>query len=93
MREMAYDRVKVNRENMKKDFDRKIKEGNFQINDLVLKWDATKEDKPEKFDQLWKGPYIVVAYRGYNSFILQYQNGIDIGVGHVNGGFLKHYIY
>ena len=71
MRERAYDKVQVHQENMKKIFDTKIKEGNFQINDLVLKWDARKEDKPRKFDHLWKDAYIVVAYRGDNSFILQ----------------------
>ena len=43
-------------------------------------------------DHLWKGPYIIHAYQGENSFILQYKNGIDIGGGPMNGRFLEHYI-
>ena len=35
---------------MKNNFDRRIKEEQFQIDDLVLKWDAPKEDKHGKFD-------------------------------------------
>ena len=30
---------------MKNTFDRRVKEEQFQIDDLVLKWDAPKEDK------------------------------------------------
>ena len=83
----------MHQEKMKKTFDKKIKEGNFQINDLVLNWDSRKEDKHGKFDHLWKGPYIIVAYRGDNSFILKNQNGVDIKGGLVKGRFLEHYIY
>ena len=62
------------------------------MNDLVLKWYARKEKTHGKFDHLWKGSYIVVAYRGDNTFILQHQNGEDIGGGPVNGRFLKNYL-
>ena len=62
------------------------------MNDLVLKWYATKEYKHGKFDHLWKGPYIVASYRGDNTFILWDQNGVDIGGGPMNGRFLKHYL-
>ena len=70
MRERAYDKVQVHQEKMNKTFDRKIKEGNLQINDFVLKWNARNEDKHGKFNHLWKGPYIVASYRGDNTFIL-----------------------
>ena len=60
---------------MKKTFDKKIKNRDFQINDLVLKWNARKEDKHGNFYHLWKGPYVVFAYRGDNRFILQDQIG------------------
>ena len=60
MIERQYDRVHVHQEKMKKTFDRKIKEGDFQINDLVLIWNARKEDKHGNFDYLWKGPYVFV---------------------------------
>ena len=42
LREKKYDRVYFHQEKMKKNFDRKVKEGKFQINNLVMKWDARK---------------------------------------------------
>ena len=92
LREKEYDRVQVHQENIMKTFERRVKEEQFHINDLVLKWDARKDDKHGKFDHIWKGPYIIVAYRGDNCFILQNQNGVDIKGGPVYGRFLKHYL-
>ena len=77
---------------MKKTFDMRVEEQNFQVDDLVLKWDARKEEKHGKFDHLWKGPYIIAAYRWENSIILQSQNKIQLKGGPVNGIFLKHYL-
>ena len=70
MRNKAYDKVHVHQEKMKKTFDRRVKEEQFHIDDLVLKWDAPREEKHGKFDHMWKGPYIIAAFRGDNSFIL-----------------------
>ena len=41
---------------MKKVFDKKVKTDDFQLGDLVLKWDVRNEDKGKhgKFDNLWK---------------------------------------
>ena len=78
VREKYYDKVQVHQEKMKKTFDRRVKEEQFQVDDLVLKWDARKEDKHGKFDHLWKGPYIIVAFRGDNSFIFQHQMGFNL---------------
>ena len=77
LRDKTYDKVQIHQEKMKNTFDRKVKEDTFQIDDLVLKWDALDEDKGNhsKFDHLWVGPYIIVAYRGNNDFIIQYQDG------------------
>jgi len=57
---------------MKKIFDRGEKQENFQINDLVLRWDARYEDKGKhgNFYHLYKGPYKIVACHGSNTFIL-----------------------
>ena len=77
---------------MKNTFDMKVKEYQFQIDDLVLKWDAPTEDKHGKFYHMWVGPFIISAYRGDNSFILQHQDGSQLKGGHVNGRFLKHYL-
>ena len=40
---------------MKNNFERRIKEDVFQVDDLVLKWDAPNEGKGKhgKFDHLW----------------------------------------
>ena len=45
---------------------RRVTEKKFQIVDLVFKWDAPKEEKHGKFDHMWKGPYIIASFRGYN---------------------------
>ena len=48
----AYGKVKIQQEKMNNTFDRKVKEEQFQIEDLVLKWDAPREDKHGKFDHM-----------------------------------------
>ena len=63
-------KCKYIKEKMKNTFDRKVKEEQFQINDLVLKWDSPREDKHGKFDHMWVGTYTIVAYRGENAFML-----------------------
>ena len=77
---------------MKNTLDRKVKEEQFQIEDLVLKWDSPNQDKHGKFDPVWVGPYIIAAYRGEIAFILQHQDGSQLKGGPVNGRFLKHYL-
>ena len=79
---------------MKNTFDRKIKEDVFQVNDLVLKWDSPHEDKGKhnNFDHLWVGPYLIVAHKGDNAFILKYPDGSQYEGSIVNGRFLKHYL-
>ena len=80
-------------EKIKKIYDRNTKAENFQLGDVVLKWDARNEDKGKhgKFDNLWKGPYIITAYRGHNAFLLSEMDGQDYPRGAVNGRLLKHY--
>ena len=70
--------MQAHQEKMKKNFDKKVTEEQFQVDDLVLKWDAPKEDKHGKFHHMWKGPYIIVSFRGDNSFILQHQDGVQL---------------
>ena len=48
LRDRAYGKVQVHQEEMKNTFDRKVKEEQFHIEDLVLKWDAPREDKHGK---------------------------------------------
>ena len=88
MREDVYNKShNIFQEKTKKVFDKGTKVDDFQIHDLVLKWDARNEDKGKhgKFDYVWKGPYKILAYHGKNTFILQELNGDLIGGGPVNG--------
>eukprot|EP00253_Pinus_taeda_P014479 PITA_14479 len=80
-------------ERIKKIYDRKAKPDDFQIDDIVLRWDARNEDKGKhgKFDNLWKGPYKIAAYCGPNAFLLKEMNGDERFGGPVNGRLLKRY--
>eukprot|EP00253_Pinus_taeda_P008375 PITA_08375 len=80
-------------ERIKKIYDKKAKLENFQLEDVVLRWDARNEDKGKhgKFDNLWKGPYKIAAYRGLNAFLLKEMNGDECPSGSVNGRLLKRY--
>jgi hypothetical protein len=50
----VYNRSQLHQERMKKSFDKRSKQEDFQIVELVLRWDARNEDKGkhEKFDHL-----------------------------------------
>jgi hypothetical protein len=93
-REKAFYNAQLHQDKIKEAFDRRTKVDDFKLGDLVLKWDARKEDKGkhEKFDHLWLGPFKIAAYRGSNAYILQETNGDLVGGGPVNGRFLNHYV-
>ena len=82
-------------EKIKNIYDWKTKVDKFQLEDVVLQWDARKEDKGKHgmFENLWKGPYKIAAYRGRNSFLLKEMDGQDCPRGPVNGRLLKHYYF
>ena len=67
----------------------------FQIEEVVLKWDARNKDKGKngKFKNLWKGPFRIAAYQGQNYFLLKEMNGEDCPGGPVNGRLLKRYYF
>ena len=78
---------------MKEFFYRRTKPDDFQIWDVVLQWDAPHEEKGThgKFDQLWKGPYKMVSFRGNNAYVLEeIEGGLESGAP-INGRLLKHY--
>eukprot|EP00253_Pinus_taeda_P034351 PITA_34351 len=80
-------------EKIKKIYDRKAKVDKFQVDDVVLKWDARNEEKGKhgKFENLWKGPFKIEAYQGQNAFLLKEINGEDCTGGPINGRLLKWY--
>jgi hypothetical protein len=92
-REEVYNKTQVVQESIKKIFDKRTKEDDFELGDLVLRWDARNEDKGKhgKFDSLWKGPYMIQAFRGNNAFLLNNSDGTNLPGGPVNGRMLKHY--
>jgi hypothetical protein len=91
--EEVYNKTQLIHENIKKIHDKRTKEDNFELGDLVLRWDSRNEDKGKhgKFDSMWKGPCTIQAYRGNNAFLLDSNDGPDLPSGPVNGMMLKHY--
>ena len=71
-REEIYNINQQSQNRIKKTFDKKVKEENFQIQDVVLKWEARIEEKGKhgKFENIWKGPFRVAAFHGNNTYIL-----------------------
>ena len=78
---------------VKKWFDaHKSTDREFEVGDLVLKWDKIneKEGKHTKFQNLWLGPYQIAEKFGPGSFLLQTLEG-DVDRFPTNGIILKHY--
>ena len=80
------------RKKIKERFDRKIRENTFSSGDMVLRWDARKEQKGNygKFDNLCLGHFIISKLLENNTFILQTLEGEELS-NQVNGRFLKHF--
>ena len=72
---------------------KKDKYKEFLPGDLVLKWEARKEDagKHGKFDHLWFGPFKIAVVEGKNSFSLEIITG-EILDAPINGRYLKHFM-
>jgi hypothetical protein len=80
-------------DNMKTLFDQKAKDREFLPSDLVLKWEAKKEDveKHGKFDQIWCGPYKISNFEGNKTFLLENIDGKILNTP-INGSYLKHFM-
>ena len=92
-REEVFKNTSKFKEKIKKIYDRKAKADKFQLDDMVLKWDARNEEKGkhDKFENLWKVPFKIGAYRGQNAFLLKEMNEEDCSGGPINGQLLKRY--
>jgi hypothetical protein len=90
-----FDRAQNHQQKIKEVFDKKVKKEYFQLGDLVLKWDAQRQDKGKhgKFEALWVGPFNISEVLHNNTFKLQNLEGAEISGGPVNGNFLKKYFY
>ena len=93
-REHIYNESQLFQQRVKQTHDKRVKEENFQLNAYVLRWDVRIKDKGKhgKFENLWKGPYQIVAFRGNNAYLLKDTDGQITHEGPVNGRLLKHYI-
>ena len=86
-------RLQKYKDNMKALFNHKAKDREFLPSDLVLKWEARKDDagKHGKFDQIWCGLYKITASNGKNAFSLE---NIDRKIlnAPINGHYLEHFM-
>lgn len=80
-------------EKLKRMFDKRTKAENFSIGNKVLRWDSRREDKEKhaKFNFLWRGPFVISAVQGNNTYFLKSVEGSTAEEGPVNGCMLKHY--
>eukprot|EP00253_Pinus_taeda_P036277 PITA_36277 len=92
-REEVFNRAQDLQEKLKKMFDKRTKAEDFRVGSKVLRWDARREDKGkhDKFDFLWKGPYIISAVQGNNTYFLKSLDNSTAEEGPINGRMLKHY--
>ena len=63
---------------MKNSFDANfVSPKNFQVGDLVLKWDKAHEQKGKhtKFQRMWLGPFQIIEKIYPSTFMLQYLQG------------------
>ena len=88
------DRAHDRQQKIKQAFDRKVRNEIFQLGDLVLKWDAPRQDKGKhgKLYTLWSGPFNIFEVFPNNTYRLQNLKGVEVFVGPVNGHFLKKFI-
>jgi len=73
--------------------DKRTNAEDFFIGDKVLIWDSRREDKGKhgKFDFLWRGPFVIQAVQGNNTYFLKSLDGTEAEEGPINGRMLKHY--
>jgi hypothetical protein len=91
IREKVRDRAYNHQQKIKQAFDRKNRKKEFKQDDLVLKWDAPRQEKGKhnKFDALWFGPFKILEVFSNNTYRLQDLEGNEVFSGPVNGHFLK----
>jgi hypothetical protein len=79
-REQAMDKIQDHQQRIKQIFDKKAKKEEFRIGDLVLKWDAPKQDKGKhiKFEALWIGPFRISEVFSNNTYMLHYLGGEEV---------------
>jgi len=74
-------------------FDKKSKDRELLPSNIVLKWDARKEDaeKHDKVYHLWFGPFGIASTEGNNSFLLENLDRKTFDAP-INRCYLKHFM-
>jgi hypothetical protein len=92
-REKLLDKAYDHQQKIKWAFDKKVNKEDFQLGDLVLKWDAPKQDKGKhgKFEALWIGPFKISDVFSNNTYKLQDLEDAEVFGSPVNGHFLKKF--
>jgi hypothetical protein len=87
------EKTELHQERIKESFDKKVKSNVFKTGDLVLKWDAARQEKVKhrKFEALWTGPFVITTMQQKNTFVLQTLSGEEVAGGPFNRRFLKIY--
>jgi hypothetical protein len=86
---MAHD----HQQKIKKLFDKKSSKDDFQLGDIVLNWNAPKQDKGKhvKFEALWIGPFKISETLSNNTYRLQNLEGDRVFSGLANRHFLNFF--
>lgn len=94
MREEVFQNTSKLQEIIKKIYEHKTTEDNFNLGDTIRHLDARNEEKGKhgKFENMWKGPYIISTFRGKKTYLLEEMNGQDYLGGKINGRLLRHYL-
>jgi predicted amidophosphoribosyltransferase len=92
-REQLVDKGYDHQLKIKQAFEKKVNKEDFELGDLVLKWDAPRQDKGKhgKFEALWTGPFKIFEVFSNNTFKFQNMENEEVFGGPVNGHFLKKY--
>ena len=87
---MPCKKIEFHQAQMKRTFGKKASPKNFQLGDIVLKWDELKSRsrKHTKFNAMCAGLYIIAATTPHNDFHFSTFEGEKLGIP-VNGIHLK----
>jgi hypothetical protein len=92
-REQLVDKEYDHQLEIKQAFDKKVNKEDFQLGNLVIKWDAPRQYKSKhgKFEALWVGPFQILEVFSNNTFKLWDMEDEEVFGGPINGRFLKNY--
>lgn len=87
------EKSQIHRDKVNAISDKRTTKNNFQVDGMVLRWDANREDKGKhgKFNNIWFCPFRIAEILDNNTFVLKNMDDENMSGALVNGCFLKHY--